>query len=321
MRLALIVAALLGLATVAYLIVDIGAADVAQAMLLVGWGLIPVSLFHLVPLFFSTLSWRSLLSHSSRPRIRTLIWIRWIRESITSLLPVAGVGGDLASAPTAAASMIVDVTVGAATQMIFVAIGVALLLTRSSGPQMLAVAWAVLLGIGIFFIGIAAFLLLQHRGLFAVSVRLAGGLLRDERLSRMAGGASAIDNAIVAIYRDRAAFYAANITRLLGWAVGTGEIWLILRFLGQPIPMTDALILESLGAGLRAAAFMVPGALGVLEGGFVLFGSLFGLPAGTALAISLSKRVRELALGAPGLIAWQWVEGHFLLRRGRNHVS
>ena len=61
---------------------------------------------------------------------------------------------------------------------------------------------------------------------------------------------------------------------------------------------------------------MVPGALGALEGSFVLFGALFGLPADTALAISLSKRVRELALGLPGLFVWHWIEAHYLLRRG-----
>jgi uncharacterized membrane protein YbhN (UPF0104 family) len=60
---------------------------------------------------------------------------------------------------------------------------------------------------------------------------------------------------------------------------------------------------------------MVPGALGALEGSYLLFGALFGLPADTALAISLSKRVRELALGLPGLLLWHWIEGHYLLRR------
>jgi uncharacterized membrane protein YbhN (UPF0104 family) len=59
----------------------------------------------------------------------------------------------------------------------------------------------------------------------------------------------------------------------------------------------------------------VPGALGVFEGGLVAFGALFGLPADISLAISLAKRVRELALGLPGLAVWQWVEGHHLLRR------
>jgi hypothetical protein len=84
--------------------------------------------------------------------------------------------------------------------------------------------------------------------------------------------------------------------------------------LGQPLGLTEAFILESLSSGVRAAAFMVPAALGIQEGGLVLFGALFGLPAEIGLAISLSKRVRELALGLPGLFAWYWVGGHYLLR-------
>jgi hypothetical protein len=52
-----------------------------------------------------------------------------------------------------------------------------------------------------------------------------------------------------------------------------------------------------------------------------VFGALFGLPAETALTISPSRRVRELALGVPGLFVWQWVEGRRALRRGRHEVS
>lgn len=117
------------------------------------------------------------------------------------------------------------------------------------------------------------------------------------------------------IYRSGSAFWRANLLRLIGWAAGAGEIWLVTQCLGQSLSITDAFVLESLSSGVRAVAFMVPGALGVLEGGFVVFGALFGLPAEIALAISLSKRVRELALGVPGLFAWSWIEGHYLLRR------
>ena len=85
--------------------------------------------------------------------------------------------------------------------------------------------------------------------------------------------------------------------------------------LGQPLSAIDAFILESLSSGVRAAAFMVPAALGIQEGGLILFAALFGLPAEIGLAISLSKRVRELLLGLPGLFFWYWVEGHYLLRR------
>jgi putative membrane protein len=300
-------------------------------MLVVGWGLLPISLFHFIPLFFSALSWRELLPLSSRPGVIGITWIRWIRESINSLLPVAGVGGDIASTrlahlrgvpgAQAAASMIVDTTVGVVTQLVFVMSGVTLLVIRSNEQAALLVAWAELIGIGIFFVAIATFVLLQHRNMFGSIAKLARRLLPQKWLFSFAGGASAIDDAVVATYRRGFAFLRANLLRLVGWAAGTGEIWLAMHFLDQHFGLVDSFILESLTSGVRAAAFMVPGALGALEGSFVLLGALFGLPPETALAVSLSKRVREVVLGVPGLFVWHWVEGHYLARRSEDKAG
>jgi len=145
--------------------------------------------------------------------------------------------------------------------------------------------------------------------------KLGSRLAPAKWLSGFAGSASAIDDAVVDTYRRGSAFVRANVLRLAGWTAGAGEIWLVMHFLERHLNLTDAFVLESLGSGVRAVAFMVPGALGALEGGLVLFGALLGLPADVALAISLSKRVRELALGLPGLLVWQWIEGRRLRRR------
>jgi len=296
-------------------------------MLVVGWWLIPITLFHLVPLVFSALSWRELLPVSHRPDAGIIIWIRWIRESINTLLPVAGIGGDVAGVrlvhlrgvpgAQAAASMVVDTTVGVVTQLVFVMAGVGLLLMRSTERGALVVAWMVLIGTAVFFVAIAAFVLCQHRGMFAGFAKLARRLLPETWLSALAARASTIDDAVVASYRSGGAIVRSSLLRLVGWAAGAGEVWLVLQCLGNPVGMVDAFILESLSSGVRAAAFIVPGALGALEGSFVLFGALFGLPPETSLAISLSKRVRELALGLPGLLVWHWIEGHQLLRRSQ----
>jgi putative membrane protein len=306
-----------------FLILDSGASEVARAMLVLGWW--PISLFHLVPLTFDAFSWRELMPASNRPDAFTFVWMRWIRESINALLPVAGVGGDIASArlahkrgvsgAKAAAAMVVDTTVGVATQLVFIVAGVTLLAARSSENAVIPVAWAVLTGTAVFACVIATFVLVQHRGMFVVFAKLAGSVAPKKWLPGLTDGAPAIDAAVVATYRRGFAFLRANILRLAGWAAGAGEIWLVMHFLRKPFDLTDAFVLESLGSGVRAAAFMVPGALGALEGGFVLFGALFGLSADTALAISLSKRVRELVLGVPGLMVWQWVEGRHLLRQ------
>ena len=316
------IAAFCGFLLLVYLIIESGAADVAHAMLAIGWWLFPITAFHLVPLFFSALSWRELLPASSRPRSATIIWIRWIRESINSLL--LSIGGDLVSVrlaklrgvpgAQAAASLVVDTTVGAATQLIFVISGVGLLLLRSSAPAALVAAGTVLVATGVLCAGIGGFILFQRRGLFAGSAKLAHRLLPPRWRAAFATGALAIDDAVLAAYSSGRPIYRAGVLRLIGWAAGAGEVWLAMQALGQPLGMVDAFILESLASAVRAAAFMVPGALGALEGSFVLFGALFGLPADAALAIALSKRVRELALGLPGLFVWHWIETHYLLR-------
>jgi putative membrane protein len=327
-RASLIIAAVLGFLLIIYLVVDSGTAAVAQAMLVVGWWLLPITLFHLVPLTFSALSWRELLPGANRPDAFIVLRIRWIRESINSLLPVAGVGGDVASVrlahlkgvpgAQAAASMVVDTTLGVGTQLIFVLSGVLLLLMRSTERSSLMVAAVVLIGMAILFVAITAFVLFQHRGLFAALAKFTSGLLSAKWLSTFAPGASTIDDAVVATYRSGWIMWRASLFRLVGWAAGAGEIWLVMQSLGHPVGMIDAYILESLGSGVRAAAFIVPGALGALEASYVLFGALFGLPADIALVISLSKRVRELALGVPGLLVWHWLEGQYLLRRGES---
>ena len=123
---------------------------------------------------------------------------------------------------------------------------------------------------------------------------------------------------IIDIYRKRRAFIAASAWRLLGWVLGTCEVWLILYFLQHPVNLFEAFMLESMGQALRKAVFIVPGALGVQEGGFVLLGAAVGLNPETKLALSLVKRVRELLLGLPTILVWQMMEGrHLLLQKNK----
>lgn len=302
---------------------EAGAAAVGEAMLLLGWALVPITLFHLVPLAISTQSWRNMLPVAGTPGFVTLIQIRWIRESINNLLPVGGVGGDLFGArlahqrgvPGAAAlgSVVADITVGLLTQLVFVAVGLALLLVYSREPAVLAIVGSVLAGLGIFFGIIILFFLLQNRGLMSFGAKVAGGLMSQARSEKLVSNAGDVDRAISAIYRDRR-IWRASLWRIAGWFIGAGEVWLVMYFLGKPIGIAEALVLESFAVAVRSAAFFIPGAVGVQEGAFVLFGSLFGISPADSLAISLAKRVRELGLGLPGLAAWQVVEGRRLFR-------
>jgi len=323
-KIILAIAGLLGLGLIVWLVLDAGAAAVGDAMLLLGWALIPITLFHLIPLAISTQSWRHMLPREGTPGFGTLIGIRWIRESINNLLPVGGVGGDLLGArlvyhrgvpgPVALGSVVVDITVGLLTQLFFVAVGLALLLAYSTEPAVLTVVGSILAGLGIFFGVIIVFFLLQNRGMMAFGAKIAGGLMGQARKDRMIDRAADVDGAMKAIYRDRR-IWKATVWRIAGWFIGAGEVWLVMYFLGKPIGFAEAMVLESFAVAVRSAAFLIPGAVGVQEGAFIIFGGLFGIAAPDALAISLAKRVRELGLGLPGLAAWQIVEGRRIFRQ------
>jgi uncharacterized membrane protein YbhN (UPF0104 family) len=103
---------------------------------------------------------------------------------------------------------------------------------------------------------------------------------------------------------------------VISWVIGAGEVWIVLLALGASANFTTALILESVAQAVRGALFLVPGALGVQESGYLLVGGLLGIHGDIALALSLVRRVRELILGIPGLLAWQLIEGGRLWQTG-----
>ena len=155
---------------------------------------------------------------------------------------------------------------------------------------------------------IAGFYAAQRNGLFSRLVRALEAMVLSEG-HRSRSYAEALDRTISRLYRRRAPLLASIALHLLAWLVGIGEVYLAAGYLGAPVTLLEALVLESLVGVVRAAAFLVPGALGVQEGGFLVLGALFGLAPEQALALSLIRRVRELVLGLPGLLAWQLTEG------------
>jgi putative membrane protein len=195
----------------------------------------------------------------------------------------------------------VDFTLGILTQAAFALLGVALLVTEMGLNQQ---SGAIVAGLLLAMLPLLLFLVLQQRGLFALGATVAEKLARGGRWRAFAGDARRVDRGVRGLYARRQPVTRCTITRTLSWIVGTGETWLTLHLLGVPATVADALILESLGYAVRSAAFAVPGALGVQEGGFMVLGALLGLSPTDALVLSLVKRVREVLLGVPGLASW-----------------
>lgn len=323
MRTAVVVAGLLGLFLFTGLILWEGAGDVATALATAGWGLAAVTLFHLVPLLADTAAWRLLFPPAPRrPGFSRVAWARWIGDAVNNLLPAAQVGGTLlrarlvslstgVSGNAAGAATIADLTLIVFTQILFTLAGVGILVSRLGRHEVVS---PLLWGLVAFTSLAGAFYLLQRRGMFGGLAQLLSRVAGGRTWPELLGGAEALDGALDAVYRRRGTLLGAGALNLAAWIVGTGEVWLAMYFLGAPVSLAEAFLLESLGQAVRAAAFFVPAAIGVQEGTYVFLGALLGIPGEVALALSLVKRVRELAFGVPGLLAWQVAEGKRLVR-------
>src|SRR6266550_4026698 len=134
---------LLGLAGAALftiLLIRQGLPQVGAAFAAAGWAIAAVVAFHFaVPVFLDALAWWVLFPKAERPALRQLLWMRWVGESVRTLVPSAAVGGDIVRArlaaingtplPLAAGSVLADITLGVFVQIAFTLLGLGLIVS------------------------------------------------------------------------------------------------------------------------------------------------------------------------------------------------
>lgn len=308
-RLSLLLA-LVGLAVAAALVAWFDAGQVLRAALAVGWrGFLLLGLWQAGLFLLLGLAWAVVV-----PGVRPgrLVWGRMVRDAATTCLPFSPVGGFVIGAravtvlgvpwPTAAAGTVVDVTAEIVAQALFSLFGLVVLVLLRPGSPLLAPAAA---GLGLLMLVAAGAVL--FRGAIGRLLRGLGGRLLGEWFHRH-GGLDALGAELTRLYASPRRLTLGAALHLLAW-FGTGVgTWVSLRLLGHDADLVPVLALEALLDALVGAAFVVPGAAGVQEAGYVGLGAAFGVPPELALGVSLLRRARDLALGLPILLAWQAME-------------
>ena len=309
------------------LLVSQGLPAVVATLALAGWGLLLVALFHLLPLALDAWAIHVLTARAAArgsvggplrvpgEPLRALsdaLLARWVGESANSLMPAGQLGGPVLMTrhlaqrgmrmQDAAAVITVSTTLQTFAQIAFALLGVVLLGAQAGHISQHALRTSALIASGLLALQVGGFYWIQRRGLFSRLMRAATRFAGKRDWSQWMNQAQAIDLAVQDIYTRGGPVAASFLLSLVGWLVGTGEVYLILQLIHRPVGWLDALLLESLGQAIRGAAFAIPGALGVQEGGYLLLAPLAGLPPDAALALSLAKRARELLLGVPGLL-------------------
>jgi putative membrane protein len=323
LKLGALVAGLVGLGLIAWLFASYSFVRVLDVLAHAGaWGFTAIVAFHLSQMLFSALGWEVIAGPgplvaggpaplSPRPGLKDYLVLRWIREAVNNLLPLAQIGGELVVArllqrrgvrlAEAIGGTIADLLLEMSTQVLFTVLGVALL-ARIAGRSDVSELATRALWVATTLVG-GAFVALRL-GLAALIERAAlrmGRALGWPASAEVAG----LHAALAGRFRSLPRVALAALWHLISWLLGSLEVCLILHFLGTDIGPGSGLIIESLGQALKVVGFAVPGAIGVQEGGYVLVCRLLNIPPETAIALSLFKRVREVVLGIPGLILSQ----------------
>jgi glycosyltransferase 2 family protein len=310
-------AALAGLVVSLWLVLHDNPGAVLALMRTAGAGLVLAGLVHVLAMLANARDWQILIRGANRPSLAGMLQLVWIRESVNNMLPVARIGGEVVSfrlmrrrglrGSTAAASMVVDIQLTLISQLMFAMVGIGFLFAHAaSGTLRLAsdLAW----GIVVLTPLLVLFSLVQHASPFERLTRVLNHATSG-KLAALVGQSAQIDQSIKLIWRRRGVVLRyLFVWQSLQCVAIALEIWAALYFLGARVGFTNAVVIEALIQALSSVAFFVPGNIGVQEGGFVLIGGALGLDPATCLALAGARRIRDLLIFVPGLLAWQLAE-------------
>ncbi|MGS1023498.1 flippase-like domain-containing protein [Burkholderia glumae] len=310
-------AAALGLAIAVWLVWRDHPAAILALLREAGGGLLLAAAAHLLPMLANAADWRLLIRRAPRPGFGAMLRLVLIRESVNCLLPVARIGGEIVAYrllrrlrvkhATAIASLVVDMQLTLVSQLVFALLAVGWLLEHSTSDTSRLVgrlAASIALAAPVLLL----FALVQHARPFERATQLLNRVTSGQFVAQL-GASAGVDRCMMLLWRNTGvvARYLLiwQTLQFLGFSL---EIWLALLALGAHPSVADALVIEALIQLLSSVAFLVPGSLGVQEGGFVLIGGLLGLDPPVCLALAGARRLRDLLFYLPGLAVWQLAE-------------
>ena len=308
----LVIVGLLGAALAVYSMVYVGIDSVVAAALAVGWaGFALFCACSLALFLFLGPAWQVLVPGAPW---RAFFWGRMVRDSAAEVLPFTQFGGFVAGARAAiihgmtpamaAASMTVDITTEMIAQVLYIALGLGIIVARAPHSSTIAsLTESVFVGLVLLSTGGGVFFFLQRRSLWVATIAA-------RRFSGLLTHAGAIAAALGSIHRAPVRMAASVAIHFGGWIASGAAGWVAFRLIGADVDLPSVLAIESIVYAVRSAAVVVPNALGVQEAAYALLAPLLGIPPEIALAVSLVKRARDIAIGVPILALWQATEGH-----------
>lgn len=284
-------------------------------------GFVAICAWQFLQFLVCGLAWNTIVPAHAARRLWLFVWGRMVRDASANCLPFSQVGGFIFGAravtlhgvswPLATASTVVDVTAEFLAQLAFTGIGLGILLARAPRSGLVV---PLEIGLGLAVMAGFVFVWLQQ-GAAPLFARI-GQRISSRWFGTAKDGADVLQAEFSLIYGDALRLAVGFSMHVLGW-LGAGTAgWIAYRIVGVPIDFDDALAIEALLAAAAAMAFLVPVKAGVQEAGYAGLGAIFGVPPELSLGVSLIRRARDVAVGVPILLVWQWLEVRRVRRAG-----
>lgn len=309
-----LLAGVIGFAIVVYLFNSIGWMAIYDHLSTLGWFVPLVFLPYFFTNIINTYAWISSFPPPfSKYNLKffQVYWIRICGESINNFTPTAQVGGEVSRVlflkkfrvkpSVGMVTVIMDKAALVISQILFIYTGLFMLLSRVDWPLTVKLLIGSTLILAL--IVIYGILLAVHKGFFSKISHSINSRFHWPALKRLHQRIQTLDHHLMQFYfNHHKEFIRSNYLHYIGWIVGALETWTLLYLLGHPVGIADAIMIEALVGFAKGIGFLVPGSLGIMEGGSVFLFQILGLGSGLGLAFTLLKRARELVFGGLGWV-------------------
>lgn len=303
----------IGAALLGFFLYRFASAKVWLDLKMIGWrfGLI-VALEALVHVVNARAWWHMFPSQNRRGRFVQLCLVQLAGSALNDASPGAPLGGEPVKAlllkrefplSMMTATLLSAKLAHALGRAFFIILGmvtVSIFLKLEQLPMKSLLGGFILTGAGL-----VAFMALQISGFSGWSKRLFLRLpLPGVWTERLAAALERVDGHLSDIYRTRPLDFAASVALvLIGLCVGVVQVWLLLGWIRLQRDWLSSLAIESFSVLVGFVLFVVPGSLGVQEGGKLLIFSALGMPLSAALSVGIAFRLNSLVNLAEGFVA------------------
>ena len=300
------VAALLGSALLAYMVVRAGSDKLFENAKSIGWGIFLILGLAGISHVVKTFAWRlNLPSEINKVSFSRTLGLRLVSEAIGQLGFLGQVVGDATrvsflTSELPASSIISSVTLDRGLFMlsglsvtIAGLVAVVFLPTISRGLRLYASLFAIVL---LALVGLSVLAVRRGWPLLSGTARMAGRVpwLKGWLQRKESVILSAEEQLLKFHTQAPAAFWMSALLNFVAHGLAIAEVYLILLLIGTKVTFAGALMLEALTKLINAIGTVNPGNVGTYEGGNMAIVKLVGLAPAEGLTLGLCRRFRSI---------------------------